>query len=66
MTDILRQLSEPRLGQQAEVEKSQTVLERDIFLHCVSIHCPYKYNICYKAERKEKAIRIKIRRKSCD
>ena len=35
MTDRLRQLSEPRLRQQAGIEKSQTPVERDILIQWV-------------------------------
>ena len=35
MIDRLRQLSEPRLRQQAGKEKSQTPVERDIFIQWV-------------------------------
>ena len=35
MTDRLRQLSEPKLRQQAGIEKSQTPVERDILIQWV-------------------------------
>ena len=35
MNGRLRQLSEPRLRQEAEIEKSQTPVERDILVQCV-------------------------------
>ena len=47
MTDILRQLPEPRLGQQAGVEKSKTAVERDIldtFNFLKRTFKPYKTN----------------------
>ena len=39
MIGRLRQLSEPRLRQQAGIEKSQTPVERDILVQCVRITC---------------------------
>ena len=36
MIDRFRQLSEPRMRQQAEIEKSQTPVERDILVQWVS------------------------------
>ena len=39
MIDRLRQLSEPRLRQQAKIEKSQTPTERDILAQWVRIFC---------------------------
>ena len=38
MTGRLRQLSEPRLRQQAGIEKSQTPVERDILIQWVRIN----------------------------
>ena len=40
MTGRLRQLSEPRLRQQARIEKSLTSVEKDILVHWVR-----KYNV---------------------
>ena len=40
LENILRQLSEPRLRQQAEIEKSQSAVERDILDQCVRIINP--------------------------
>ena len=48
MIDILRWLAEPRLRQQAEIEKYQTALERDIIVCWVrkkstsaGLHCEF-------------------------
>ena len=40
MIGRLRQLSEPRLRQQAGIEKSQTPVERDILVQWVRNSCP--------------------------
>ena len=40
MIGRLRQHSEPRLGEQARIEKSQTPVERDIVVQWVSKICP--------------------------
>ena len=40
MIGRLRQLSEPRLRQQAGIEKSQTPVERDILVQWVRKTCP--------------------------
>ena len=40
MIDILRQLLEPRLKQQAGIEKSQTPIEKDILVQWVNFIHP--------------------------
>ena len=52
MIGILRQLSEPRLRQQGGIEKSQTPVERDIFVQWVRnawhiLVCHHSFSFCY-------------------